>query len=152
MNPVILLKQKEIFLEELARSGNVTSAARTAGWRYPTIADEYRKEDPQFDRAWSDAQRQANDALIMEARRRAVSGVNEPVYFKGEICGSVTRYSDKLLEVLLKAEMPEKFKDNSLGATDDTGVLVVPRSEKSVTTTDWEKDAIEQQQRLLENQ
>lgn len=149
MNPVLLQKQKELFLEALAQSGNVTSAARIAGWIYPTIAESYRKEDPNFSLAWTDAQRQANDALQAEARRRAIEGVDEPVYYKGEHVGSITKYSDKLLETLLKAEMPEKFKESVSNDGEERGVLVVPRSPKTITVDEWEADATRQQQELL---
>lgn len=149
MSPQILLRQKEIFLEELARTGNITAAARTAGWRYPTIAEEHRKDDPQFALAWIDAQRQANDALVAEARRRAVEGVQEPVFFKGEIVGSITKHSDKLLELLMKGEMPEKYGSAQATDTDDSGVLVIPRSPKNIDIEDWEADAVRQQQELL---
>lgn len=149
MSPQILLRQKEIFLEELARTGNVTTAARTAGWRYPTIAEEFRKSDDQFARAWSDAQRQANDALVAEARRRAIDGVQEPVFYKGENIGSITKFSDKMLELLMKGEMPEKYGSAQATDTDDSGVLVIPRSPKNVDIEDWEADAIRQQQKLL---
>lgn len=149
MSPQILNAQKELFIEELARTGNVTAAARTAGWKYPTVAEMYRKEDPDFDLAWSDAQKQANDALVAEARRRAMEGVQEPVFFKGEIVGSITKYSDKLLEVLLKGEMPEKFGNTPAQETEQSGVLLIPRSPDTVTIEDWEADAARQQQELL---
>ncbi|WOZ53391.1 hypothetical protein [Achromobacter phage tuull] len=41
----LLNQQKEVFLENLAMNGNVTLAARAAGWKYPTIAERYRAED-----------------------------------------------------------------------------------------------------------
>lgn len=149
MSPQILLRQKEIFLEELARSGNITLAARMAGWRYPTIAEEHRKSDPQFALAWSDAQKQANDALVAEARRRAIDGVQEPVFYKGLQIGSITKYSDKMLEILLKGEMPDKYGNAQTADSDDSGVLVIPRSPETTTIEDWEADAVRQQQKLL---
>lgn len=149
MNNVLLLKQKEIFLESLAQNGNVTQAARLAGWKYPTIAEEYRKEDPDFDRAWFDAKRQANDSLIAEARRRAVDGIEEPVFYKGQLCGSITKYSDKLLETLLKGEMPEKFREMEKSGDERPGVLVIPRSAETIDINDWEENAAQQQQALL---
>lgn len=154
IHPTILQKQKELFLDQLARTGNVTSAALMAGWKYPTIADMHREEDPDFAYAWIDAKRRANHALEAEARRRAVEGVKEPVFHKGEIVGSVTKYSDKMLELVLKAEMPEKYKDAQLGDSTSSGVLVVPRSNRNadneVDITEWEKYASAQQTKLLE--
>ena len=52
---------------------------------------------------------EAADKLEMEAFRRAVEGIGENTYFRGDVVGSVTRYSDWLLMFLLKAQRPSKF-------------------------------------------
>ena len=44
-----------------------------------------------------------------EARRRAVDGVDEPVYYQGKEVGTVRRYSDVLLIFLLKGLRPQRF-------------------------------------------
>ena len=44
--------------------------------------------------------------------RRAFEGTDEPVYYKGEECGSVRKYSDTLAIFLLKAHAPEKYREN----------------------------------------
>ena len=46
----------------------------------------------------------------MEAYRRAVIGISEPVFFEGQECGRATRYSDALLIALMKRHLPE-YKD-----------------------------------------
>jgi hypothetical protein len=51
-------------------------------------------------------------ALEDEARRRAYEGWEEPVWHKGVNCGTVRKFSDTLLIVLLKAHMPEKYREN----------------------------------------
>lgn len=49
---------------------------------------------------------------VDEADRRAVEGWLEPVYTRtGVKCGSVRRYSDRLLEVQLRAGDPDKYSD-----------------------------------------
>ena len=45
----------------------------------------------------------------MEAFWRAVGGIGEDRYFRGDLVGSVTRYSDRLLMFLLEARRPSKF-------------------------------------------
>jgi len=46
------------------------------------------------------------------AHERAVEGVEEPVFSpSGKCLGSRRVYSDRLLELLLKADNPEKFSD-----------------------------------------
>ena len=59
--------------------------------------------------AWADALEEAADRLEMEAFRRAVEGIGEDRFFKGDVVGRVTRYSDRLLMFLLKARRPDRF-------------------------------------------
>jgi len=47
-----------------------------------------------------------------EAHRRAVDGVKEPVYYKGARVDTIAKYSDKLLELLLKADQPAKYREH----------------------------------------
>lgn len=100
-----------IFLEMLAASGNVSEACREASISRQTAYDR-RKADPAFAASWSDAIEAASDALEREARRRAIEGTLEPVFYQGAECGQVRKYSDRLLEILLKAHRPEKFREN----------------------------------------
>ncbi len=71
------------------------------------------QEDPEYAAAFTEAQEEAADRLEEEARRRAVEGVDEPVFYKGKKCGAIRRYSDSLLIFLLKGVRPEKFKERS---------------------------------------
>jgi hypothetical protein len=49
------------------------------------------------------------DALQGEAVERAVQGWLAPVFYRGRQCGAIRHHSDRLLAVLLKAWMPEKY-------------------------------------------
>lgn len=100
------------FLEAFATCGNVSLAAECAGVGRRTVYG-WANSDAAFQDAMSDAREQAVDALEAEARRRALQGVERPVFQKGSKVGSVTEYSDRLLEVLLKANRPEKYADRS---------------------------------------
>jgi hypothetical protein len=72
-----------------------------------------RAADEAFARAWEDALEQGTDSLEDEARRRALQGVEKPVFREGRQVGTVTEYSDTLLIFLLKARRPEKFRDRA---------------------------------------
>ena len=52
----------------------------------------------------------AKFGLEDEAIRRAREGVDEPVFYKGEHCGNVRRYSDTLLIFMLKARKPDVYR------------------------------------------
>ena len=62
---------------------------------------------------------QAAQRLEAEAKRRAVEGVEEPVFYQGKQCGVIKRYSDALLMFLLKGAMPDKYKERT--STELTG-------------------------------
>lgn len=105
-------KKKKDFLDLLAQTGNVSQSAEAVGTTRYTVY-RARKADPEFAAAWDEAVEVAVIALEDEARRRAYEGVEEPVFYKGEVCGSIQRYSDTLLIFLLKGHKPDKYRDKS---------------------------------------
>lgn len=102
--------KKRAFLAAFAECGNVTRACELSG---VPRCDHYRwkRTDLKYAEFFSQAEEQAGDRLEAEARRRAVKGVNEPVFYQGAQCGVVRKYSDTLLIFLLKGARPEKYKD-----------------------------------------
>ena len=100
----------EQFLKALTETCNVTAAARQIGMSRRAMYDR-RDADTEFAEAWDDAIDQAVDALEEEVRRRALKGVQEPVFHNGKKCGSITRYSDTLAMFLLRAHHPEKYRE-----------------------------------------
>jgi hypothetical protein len=58
--------------------------------------------------------------------------VPQPVFYQGKVCGEIRKYSDRMLELLLRSHRPEKYRDRQelTGKDSDpiqtTGVLVVP--------------------------
>lgn len=112
-------QQKEHFTAHLAETGNVTSSAEAAGVAR-SVVYEWRKQDKEFARKWEEALAIAVDSLTLEARRRALEGVEEIRYFQGEPIGSIRKYSDQLLMFLLRAYDPKTFRllrDHSKGKT-----------------------------------
>ena len=100
------LKKRAAFLEHLAKHGNISAAARSVGvdrrfWY------RVKETDQEFAGAWDDAVEQAVDLMLEEARRRALKGIEEPVFYQGNVCGHIQRYSDVLLMFLVKAHRPE---------------------------------------------
>lgn len=71
------------------------------------MAYRFKDCEPDFSAAWDEAVAAATDAMVSEARRRAVRGTDEPVFYQGAICGVVRKYSDTLLMFLIKKERPE---------------------------------------------
>ncbi len=113
-------KKREAFLSVLAGGGSVTLASATAGIGRQRVY-EWRQDDSDFATEWDVAVEAGTDVLEDEARRRAVEGVEEPVFFQGNTVGHVRRYSDTLLIFLLKGRRPKKFKDRVAHGGDETG-------------------------------
>lgn len=108
-------RARELFLAELAERGNVSAAAAAGGLSRVTFY-EWRAADPSFAAAWDEALETAIDAMELEARRRAVDGVEKPLIGRigkdqDGIITIIREYSDSLMTLLLKAHRPEKFAD-----------------------------------------
>lgn len=103
---------EEKFLNSLRRTGNVSRACKAAGIGRMTAYDQYAR-DEKFSKQWDDAIAESADWLEREAWRRAVKGVDKPVYQQGSKVGTVREYSDTLLCLLLKANKPKKFRENT---------------------------------------
>lgn len=100
-----------LFLDALARLGIVKHAAEEARVARRTVYSR-REKSKRFAAQWADAIEEACDLLEFEARKRAIEG------------------SDRLLEFLLKAHRPEKYRERHQvdfsGKVENSGVLRVP--------------------------
>mgnify|MGYP000844097145 CR=1 FL=1 len=103
---------QEKFLEEYRQTANISHSARVAFVDRTTVLD-YRKRSKTFAERMKQAEEEALEVLEQEAFRRAYHGVEKPVFYKGEECGTVQEYSDTLMIVLLKARAPEKYRENA---------------------------------------
>lgn len=102
--------ERSAFLDALSAGASVTKAAAAAGVGRSTAYD-WRNADPGFASAWDAAWEAGADAAEDEAWRRAVDGVERPVHYRGERVDTVREYSDRLLELTLKARRPERWSD-----------------------------------------
>lgn len=102
--------KQNAFLNALAKTGTVKGAAQLSG---ESRANHYRwMEDDAYRVGVSRARRMAADLLEDEAWRRGVEGDERAVYNKRGIrVDTVRYYSDRLLEKLLAANLPEKYKE-----------------------------------------
>jgi|3_EtaG_2_1085321.scaffolds.fasta_scaffold02272_3 hypothetical protein len=104
-------KKDEKFFAALAETCVVTYACKLAGYARRSVY-EWREADKKFRAKWDDAIEQGIDVLERAAYERAVQGVEVPVFDKGEIVGTTTKYSDTLLIFLMKGRRPERYRDN----------------------------------------
>ncbi len=90
--------------------GTITHAATKAGINRKTHYN-WLESDPEYAARFKEADEEATDNLEREARRRAVEGVDEPVFYQGDIVGHIRKMSDTLLIFLLKGAKPEKYRE-----------------------------------------
>lgn len=110
-NKKLQRKKQKAFIAAYKECGNISRACdiaeitRTTHYRW-LKEDDYREN---FEKAGE----VAVDRLEEEARRRAVLGVEEPVFHRGKQIATIKKYSDTLLIFLLKGARPQKYKDNA---------------------------------------
>ena len=77
-----------------------------------------------------EAEEHAIQALETEARRRAMAGVDKPIFYKGQAVTCVRAFSDGLLMFLLKAKRPDIYRDRGPSGS---GPVVPPHHPRRLT-------------------
>jgi hypothetical protein len=104
-------QKQKAFLDKFCDLANITQAAKAARIGRQTVYD-WIENDPDFKKQFKKARKVAVGVLEDEAVRRAVEGIDKPIFYKGKrVKAKVKEYSDTLLIVLLKANAPKKYKD-----------------------------------------
>src|SRR3990167_5672353 len=120
---------KRAFLEAYSRHGIRAKAEKEIGVGEGT-ANWWRKSDPEFAAAYTEAGNTAADMIEAEVYRRAVEGIEEPLVWQGQLTGdTVRKYSDGLLGILIKAHKPERFRERYDARVQASGVLLVVAGE-----------------------
>jgi len=88
------------FLEALARTGNVQASAYFVQ-RTRQSAYDLKRRDPDFARAWLAALVLAREEAQDKLQERAIEGVEEEVFYHGEVVATRRRYDSRLLLALL---------------------------------------------------
>jgi len=109
-------RAREAFLSALRDSANVSEAARAAGLGRQTVY-EWRADDQDFAAAWDEAAEAALDDLEKVAWDRARG-------WRDEATGRYL-YSDRMLELLLKANRKGKYAERSEVTGEGGGALNV---------------------------
>lgn len=99
-----------IFLDKLRATGLERTACVAARVPYQHMK-RYFDHCVEFQDAFDDALNEAHDRLELEARRRAIDGIEKGIYYKGELVDYQQEYSDTLLTTLLKAKRPDEFAE-----------------------------------------
>lgn len=131
LSPAERERKQKRFLSVYRKTANIKRSCAYAGIHRSTFYD-WRDHDDAFKAQLPDAEADANDTLEGAVHDRAVNGVPSYVVSQGKLVYGPNKkplielkYSDSLAVVLLKARMPEKYKDKQSvevsGAVDVAG-------------------------------
>ncbi|HEY0959517.1 MAG TPA: hypothetical protein VGE05_09620 [Novosphingobium sp.] len=87
---------KARFLDHLSHSGNVRAACAEVGFS-PEAAYRLRRRDPLFAASWAAALVLGREASEQVLADRALNGVTEPIFYRGEQVGERVRFDNRLL-------------------------------------------------------
>lgn len=94
--PVLTPERLARFLDALSRHGNVRTAAQQVGVSRSALYLA-RRRDPHFAQGWRAALVLARDHAETVLAERALDGVEEPVFFRGELVAVRRRFDSRLL-------------------------------------------------------
>lgn len=114
----ITQRQRIIFLDVLRTTGNISASARAANIS-ARAAHGLKAHDGEFSREWDLAKDESIDELEAVLRKRAIEGVEKPVYYAGKECGIQRSYSDTLGMYILKAHRGDGHKASDKEAMDE---------------------------------
>lgn len=150
------VKQRAFLKYYIANGGIISRAAKDARvdrrYHYKWLA-----EDEKYQAAFEEARNESMDILVDELHRRAVDGVEKPVFYQGKQVGFVREYSDNLLMFLMKRRDPE-YRDNftqNVGIWSGSGKVNVefniPRPPKATEGSPKEEPRVIKTKPLLED-
>ncbi len=100
--------KKREFLSAYGKYGTVLAAVQVAGVSYQTHFNWLHSDD-KYPQLFECAKAIFSDRLDDEVFRRAVRGVEQPVFYCGKEVGKIRKYSDILLIFAAKGAMPNKY-------------------------------------------
>jgi hypothetical protein len=106
------------FLEILANNGGIVCDAAEDLNISRTALYKRRNSDAKFRKLWDKAVDLGVDVIEDEAKRRALDGTEEPVYYQGEIVGYIKKKSDYCIGIVLKAHRDRYREKHEISGPD----------------------------------
>jgi hypothetical protein len=101
--------RREVFLDAI-RSGHTVRRACDIAEITPSWYVRERQRNPEFAAAYDEAKELGVQAIEQVAIDLAL-GKQRPVHYRGEVVDHVDEYSERMIELLLKARRPELYGD-----------------------------------------
>lgn len=146
-------KKRQQALVVLAQTGSGIKAARAVNLT-PRAIQLARKRHPDFDNNWNLALEVYHEFVAEEKiRGRAVDGVRTPIWYQGSICGYEIKYDSGLTQFWYKANMRDKYGDQSevkISGNINHGIAILPA--RSTNEHEWEADSYraEQERKIID--
>lgn len=132
-------RQRE-FIEALADTGSVKSAARTVGLSAKSAYDLRRAKGAEpFRKAWEAALDIGIQMIEDVAMDRALNGVEEPVFAYGKFVGTRRVYNDQLLMFMLRSRAPHRFAGDRARAMNGADKAMLTRLKRE-WRAEWERE------------
>lgn len=103
---------RERFLGLLRENGGIIGDACADVGFSRVAVHKVRRKDLEFNTAMEKAQLDGIEVLEDEAIKRALDGTEEPIYYMGEVVGTVHRKSDACMKMILQANKA-KYKSRT---------------------------------------
>lgn len=111
-SPKLTKVRKDAVVKAMSNLGVARYACEIALVPYDTHR-QWMKVDPNYRQSMAQAEEDSIEVAEMELRRRALTGWNEPVYYKGKLVGEKRVYSDYCLGMLLRGAKPRKYRERA---------------------------------------
>lgn len=128
-------EMEDKFLGGLREGLTPKEAAERIGISRTTVF-QWKRDDETFYARWVEAIDEGTDLLEAEARRRAVEGIDEPVFYQGVECAVVRKYSDGLLTLMLKGRRSDVYNTERHEHTGDGGGPIATETKVTVEFVD----------------
>ena len=115
-------------IQEFLACGRVDLACERCGVDR-TMHYDWLKKDSEYKAAFDEARTHTAQMLEDEAWRRAVEGVDKPVFQGGQQVGSIREYSDSLMTWLLRGLNAKRYGDRTVIAGDPDAPLAISLAE-----------------------
>lgn len=111
-------------LNHIVNYGVLAHACLSQGVSYRTL-ELLQKDYPAFEALKKEAQGLYRDKVSRAIHNRAISGWLEPQFHKGQFCGYIRKFSDRLLELQAKRYEPEYRDKSAVDVNVKGGVLAI---------------------------
>lgn len=119
-------EEKELFQEDIpnfllayAESGSIKDSCKSLKHLKPKDVYYLRQKEPNFKEDFEVAQEIFKDFVNDTLRERAIKGTKTPIIFRGEVVDHENIPDNRLLETLVKAELPHLYDRKSLDRIPD---------------------------------